>query len=206
MIYTIGREFGSGGTWGGRELAKKLNIPFYDKEILTRTAAESNICRDLIKQKDEKYNWSDMFYGQAMHGGNMTVGLQMPLQQRIFMAQFDVISKIASEGPCVIVGRCADYVLRERNDLFRVFVYANEETRVRRIMDIEIANGNSCDENAARDKLRKSDKQRKNYYNFFSDGDWGLRNKYDLMLRSDNLNYEQIADVIIAMSKVYEQK
>ncbi len=131
--------------------------------------------------------------GMGMAAG--TVGLQMPLNQRIFLAQFEAITKLAEEGPCVIVGRCADYVLKDMKGVFHVFLYASQEQRIKRIMQVE-----NVEADRARELIRKTDKQRRNYYNFFADGNWGIRCNYDLMLRTDGLTPEQAAEMIIELA------
>ena len=196
MIITIGREYGSGGREIGGVVAKKLQIPFYDKEILTRAAQDSGLCPEVLEHHDEHARIGYFFSGNAFHEGSLGSTLQMPLPQRVFLAQFEAIGKLAAEGPCVIVGRCADYVLREREDVFHVFLYAGEEKRIERIMRVE-----NCDEDKARELIRKTDKERKNYYNFYTDGDWGCRGKYDAMLRTDNHTADEMADVIILLAK-----
>ena len=196
MIITIGREYGSGGREIGRLVADKLGIPFYDKEVLTRAAKESGLCPEVFEHHDEKASVGGILSGASsagMHMGTAHVGLQLPLNQRVFLAQFDAIHKIAAEGSCVIVGRCADYVLKELDNVTHVFIYASTEKRIERIMRVE-----NVDRDKARELIRKTDKQRKNYYNFFADGNWGLRSNYDLMIRTDDRDPASIADAIIA--------
>ena len=195
-IITIGREYGSGGREIGRLVADKLDIPFYDKEILTRAAQESGLCEEVLEHHDEKRAGGLVAHTGAIHMGTAAVGLQMPLNQRVFLAQFDAISKIAEEGSCVIVGRCADYVLKDLPGVTHVFLYASLEKRIERIMRVE-----KVDRDKARELIRKTDKQRKNYYNFFADGNWGLRGNYDLMVRTDNHDPADIADAIITFVK-----
>lgn len=199
-IITIGREYGSGGREIGKLVADKLGVPFYDKEILTRAAEESGLCHELLERHDEKNTVSGMLAGSAgagLHVGAGGMGLQMPLNQRVFLAQFDAISKIASEGPGVIVGRCADYVLKDRPGVIHIFIYASEERRVARIMRVE-----KVDRERARELIRKTDRQRRSYYNFFADGNWGMRSNYDLMIRTDGRRPEEVADAIIAFAKM----
>ena len=202
MIITIGREYGSGGREIGKLVATKLGIPFYDKEVLTRAAEESGLCHELFERHDEKASVGSMLTSAGSAGMSMAtahVGLQMPLNQRVFLAQFDAISKIALEGDCVIVGRCADYVLKDLEHVTHVFIYASQEKRIERIMRVE-----NVDSDKARDLIRKTDKQRRNYYNFFADGNWGLRSNYDLMIRTDDKDFNNIADAIIAYAKLNE--
>ena len=196
MIITIGREYGSGGREIGERVAQKLGIPFYDKQILTRAAQESGLCEEVMEHHDEKAGMSGLFMNSGMQVSNAHVGLQMPLNQRVFLAQFETINRIAAEGDCVIVGRCADYVLKDLPNVLHVFLYASDEKRIERIMRVE-----KVDRGTARDLIRKTDKQRKNYYNFFADGNWGLRSNYDLMLRTDNRTADEVADTIIAFAQ-----
>ena len=197
MIITIGREYGSGGREIGELVAKKLGVPFYDKQILTRAAEKSGLCEEIVEHHDEKASLGGIFVGSGTHLGGAHVGLQMPLNQRVFLAQFETINSIAAEGDCVIVGRCADYVLKDLPDVTHVFIFASTEKRIERIMRVENVNRDK-----ARDLIKKTDKQRKNYYNFFADGNWGLRSNYDLMIRTDDKDFENIADAIIAYAKL----
>lgn len=199
-IITIGREYGSGGREIGRLVADKLGVPFYDKEILTRAAEESGLCIEMFDRHDEKASISGMLSGgvaAGMHLSGQGTGLQMPMNQRVFLAQFDALGKIAAEGPCVIVGRCADYVLKDLKNVVHIFLFASIEKRIERIMRVE-----GISEDEARELIRKTDKQRKNYYNFFADGNWGKRSNYDLMLRTDALDPDAVADTIIAFARL----
>jgi len=197
VIITIGREYGSGGREIGQLVAQKLGVPFYDKEILTRAAQESGLCPEVFEHHDEKASTGDIISGpQGLHMATVAFGLQMPLNQRVFLAQFDAISKLAAEGDCVIVGRCADYVLKDTPNVTHVFFYASTESRIERIMRVE-----NVGRDQAREMIRKMDKQRKNYYNFFADGNWGLRCNYDLMVRTDGHRPEDIANAVIAFAK-----
>lgn len=196
-IVTIGREYGSGGREIGRLVADRLGVPFYDKEILTRAAADSGICEEVLSSHDEKARMGGLFAGMSGAGGvaaitGAPIPLQMPLNQRVFLAQFDAITKLASENSCVIVGRCADYVLKQLRGVTHVFLYASAEKRIERIMRVE-----DIDHDAAKELVRKVDKQRRNYYNFFADGNWGLRSNYDLMIRTDDRDPAEVADMIV---------
>lgn len=200
LIITIGREYGSGGRELGEMLAKRLNIAYYDKEILTRAAQESGICEEVMEAHDEKGALSSLLGATASIGGAMAgvgFGMQVPMNQRIFQAQFDAITQLAQEGPCVFVGRCADYVLRGRPNVTHVFIYASLEHKVERIMRVE-----NVDEDKARELIKKTDKQRKSYYNFYADGNWGLRSNYDLMLRTDGHSLEELVELIAAYAHI----
>lgn len=193
FVITIGREYGSGGREIGRRIAEKLHVKCYDKELLALAAEESGICEEVLKTNDEKASISSLFsMNPGIAFGGVTAGLQMPLNQRVFLAQFEVITRLAREESCVIVGRCADYILRELDHVTHVFLYASPDKRAERIMAVE-----NVSQDEARELIRKTDKQRKSYYNFFADGNWGLRTNYDLMLRTDGHTYDEIADMII---------
>lgn len=200
LIITIGREYGSGGRELGELLAKRLGIAYYDKEILSRAAQESGICEEVMEAHDEKGALSGLLGATASIGGAMSgvgFGMQVPMNQRIFQAQFDAITQLAQEGPCVFVGRCADYVLRGRPNVTHVFIYASLEHRVERIMRVE-----GVDEDKARELIKKTDKQRRSYYNFYADGNWGLRSNYDLMLRTDGHSLEELVELIAAYAHI----
>lgn len=192
-IITIGREYGSGGHEVGRLLSKKLQIPFYDKEILTLAAKNSGICEELFEHHDEKPLPSYLF---SLYPGADTLAgseVEMPLNHRIFLAQFDAIAKIALQGPCVMVGRCANYVLKAQPNLVSVFMYGNVSDRVKRIMQVE-----NLPADQAKERVRKMDKQRQGYYNFFADGNWGHRSNYNLMLNTSGVAHDALVESIIA--------
>lgn len=191
-IITIGREYGSGGREVGKILAQKLNVPFYDKELLTLAAKNSGICKELFENNDEKavpsYLFS-LFSGVNALGGEA----ELPLNHRIFLAQFEAIARVALQGPCVLVGRCANYVLRAQPNLISVFLYGEVAARIQRIMQVE-----NLTFEQAKDHVRKVDKQRQSYYNFFADGNWGHRSNYHLMLNTTGVALDAAADSIIA--------
>ncbi len=192
-IITIGREYGSGGHEIGKELAEKLGIPFYDKEILTRAAKESGICEELFEHHDERTTPSYLFSLVAgVSADSRNYATDLPLNHRIFMAQFDAIGKLAGEGDCVIVGRCADYVLKGQPGVVNVFFYADLNARIERIMRV-----NGLERDKAKELIRKMDKQRQSYYNFFADGNWGHRSNYDLMINTHGVSHEAAAQALL---------
>ena len=191
LIVTIGREYGSGGRRIGKLLADKMQVPFYDKEILTQAARDSGICEELFESHDEKTSRSQLLSVFSGMNAGMEIGEGISLNQRIFLAQFETIHRFAEEGSCVIVGRCGDYVLKNRGDVLSIFIYASPEARIERIMRIE-----NLASDKARERMRKMDKQRKLYYEFFADGNWGKRENYHLMLRADGLEEEAAAETL----------
>ena len=136
-IITIGRQYGSGGRYVAKLLAEKLGVPYYDKELLTEASKDSGICKELLESYDEKQGKNLLFSlisGAQVRGEPGAMYMDMPLNHKIFLAQFDTIRRIADEGPCVIVGRCADYVLRDHENVINVFIKAGTEQRIKRII------------------------------------------------------------------------
>ena len=207
-IITVGRQYGSGGRYVARLLAEKLGIPFYDKELLAEVAKDSGICQDLLEEHDEKNTRNFLF---SVMSGTQPVGdagsmyLDMPLNHRIFLAQFDTIRRIASQGPSVIVGRCADYVLRDQENVLNVFIKADKEERIRRIVEYY-----GADPLKAEEQLKKADKQRASYYNYYATGSWGHIDNYDLCVDTGALgitgSVDLIAECVRLMDKKAEQK
>ncbi len=184
-IITIGRQFGSGGRAVGKKLAEDLGIPYYDKEILSRASKESGICESLFENHDEKPT-NSFLYSLVMDTysvGYNSMGMQeMPMSQKVFLAQFDTIKKIASEGPCVIVGRCADYALDDLDNVVNVFVHAPIEKRVERVAEYE-----NIDNAAAKKMIMQADKKRSSYYNYYSNKKWGDSGSYDLSVNTGKI-------------------
>ncbi len=173
FIITIGREYGSGGRFVGRELAKALGIPFYDNELITKTAVESGLDPEVVKLYDEKKDGVFSGFVPSLYGYDMTMG------QKVFLAQFEAIKKIADQGSAVIVGRCADYVLKDRDNVINIFITASEEDCVARAVKYY-----NVDEKKAKDIIKKTNKKRANYYNFYTDKKWGASSNYDLVINS----------------------
>ncbi len=201
-IFTIGRQFGSGGRKVGKMLSERLGIPFYDKELLTIAAKDSGLSENLFKNADEKPS-SSLLYSIAMGAYPMNSGSvgfnEMPLNDQLFLIQSKTIKKIASEGSCVIIGRCADYVLRDYPHLVSAFIHAPLDARVyRAIHTYEI------DEDKAEDVCLKSDKTRASFYNYYSDQKWGMCRTYDLSLDSSKLGIEGCVDIIVKYSEIYD--
>lgn len=203
IIYTIGREFGSGGKDVGEKLAKKLGIPFYDKDLLSRAASESGLCEEIFHMQDEKPTSSFLYslvtdtYSFSHHYGN--ANLDMPLSQKVFLAQFDAIKKIASEGSCVIVGRCADYALSEHKNCINAFIYAGKDYRISRV-----ATELNLSENKAKDLINRTDKQRASYYNFYTNKKWGDSRSYDLALNSQKLGIDGCVELLLKYGEIYK--
>ena len=193
-VITIGRQFGSGGRYVGQLLANKLGIPYYDKQLLAEAAKDSGICEELFEDHDEKPTRSLLFsmvMGMQMHSDTGSAYMDMPLNHKIFLAQFDAIRRIASEGPCVIVGRCADYVLKDKPNAVHVFVKADMPSKIERAVAYY-----GVERSKAEETIRKADKQRASYYNYYATSDWGDINNDDLCVDPGKLGVEGAVELI----------
>ena len=203
-VITIGRQFGSGGREIGEKLAQAYDIKYYDKELIARAAKESGFCEEILMNHDERPTNSFLYnlvIDTYSFGYNSSSFVDMPMSQKVFLAQFDTIKKIADEGPCVIVGRCADYALEGRDNVINLFIYADEDFRVRKIMEQY-----SMDENKARDNLVKKDKQRASYYNYYANRKWGRAESYDLCINSSVLGIDGSVKLIKQFVEDFESK
>lgn len=200
LVITIGRQFGSGGRQIGKKLAEELGIGYYDKEILNVAAKESGLCQTLFENHDEKPTGSFLYslvmdtYSMGYNSGSY---LDMPLNHKVFLAQFDAIKKLAERESCVIVGRCADYALEEFDNVFHVFIHADMDYRVKNVM-----NYNSVNEAKAKDIVNKNDKQRASYYNYYTSKRWGDSKGYDLCLNSALLGVDGCVELIKRMIEI----
>ena len=204
LIIAIGREFGSGGKEIGTKLAKKLNIKCYDNELLAIAAKESGYCEEILQKNDEKptnsFLYSLVMDTYSMSGYTSAPFVDMPLNHKVFLAQFEAIKKLAAQESCVIVGRCADYALAGNPDCFSVFIHASMEFRLARVKadsDKEFK-----DDNKAIDFINKTDKKRANYYNYYSSKKWGDSRSYDLTVDSSTLGIDKTVDFIIDYIKL----
>lgn len=195
-IITIGRQFGSGGREIGDLLAKELKIRLYDKEMLAVAAKESGICQELFETHDEKPT-NSFLYSLVMDtysmGYSPNAYIDMPINHKVFLAQFDAIKKIADEGPCILVGRCADYALENYENCVSVFIHANLDDRVRRIARLY-----NLTDAKAKDMILKADKKRASYYNYYTNKRWGEAESYELCLDSSKLGIKGTADAILS--------
>lgn len=205
-IITIGRQFGSGGHEIGEKLAQHFGIKYYDKELLTRAAKESGFCEEMMQSHDERPT-SSFLYNLVMDtysfGYNSASFVDMPISHKVFLAQFDTIKKIADEGPCVIVGRCADYALSEYKNCLNIFIHAEEKCKIKRIMD---KYSEASTEQKAKDMMIKKDKQRQSYYNYYSSKKWGRADSYDLSINSSILGVDGTVKLLLQYIEDFEKK
>lgn len=209
-IITISREYGSGGHTIGTYVAKELNIPLYDKEIIDMAAQNSGLSPDFIKKTEQNIS-SGWLYTLLLgasyaapgttHIGMNTQNPSVPLADQVFNAQRNVIIELAKKGPCVIVGRCADYILRHceqinKTDVLNVFIYAPLKDKVKRAIEQK-----GLDPATAERDVKLIDKRRANHYNTFTERTWGKRDHYDLLINSSLLGLEKTSEMIIEVAK-----
>lgn len=183
-VITIGRQYGSGGRFIAKKLAEKLNIGYYDNELLAKAATESGLSQSVIESYDEK---KDGFFSGVVPS---TFSVDLSLGQKVFLSQFEAIKKLADTQSCVIVGRCADYVLDGRKNVVNVFIDAPLDSRIDRVVKYY-----NVDPKKAKDTIIKMDKKRANYYNFYSDKKWGKADSYDLCINS-NVGIDEAVEII----------
>ncbi|OUP52860.1 hypothetical protein B5F17_07700 [Butyricicoccus pullicaecorum] len=192
LIITIGRQYGSGGREIGRKLALRLGIPFYDRELISRAAKKSGFSEDLFEQLDKRAT-NSLLYSLTMFGSTGLNG--MSLTDQLFLAQANIIREIADSGSAVLVGRCADHVLREYENRFDFFITGSVDDRLQRIQthdDYELSG------KSPRAALEKMDKQRSTYYNYYTGKVWGKSDHYDLCINAGRLGVENSIEVILA--------
>ena len=195
-IVTIARQYGSGGRLIGKKLAETLGVPFYDKELIALAAKRSGMSEEVFAKADERAS-SSLLYSLVM-GSYTSVANTMPINDKLFLLQVNIIQEAAKKGSLVIVGRCADYILRDEPRCLRVFLQAPKEIRVRRAVEEY-----GVDASKANDIVTKTDKQRGNYYNFYSNRRWGDMQNYDLILDTHMFGLQGSVDLIL---KAIEEK
>lgn len=192
-IITISREFGSGGREVGQKLAEQLNIPFYDKELIEIAAKESGIDKELFEENQIRTSRGFHLLGALGYslGGPLSTITELSLNDRLFLVQSNVIENVAKEGACVIVGRCADYVLKDFDNVLNVYVHSDLEKRKERaISSYEV------DERDIEGSIRKIDKHRENYYEYYTDRKWGRAENYDISLSTSTFGIDGVVEII----------
>lgn len=206
LIIAIGRQSGSGGKEIGQKVAARLGIKCYDKELLAMAAKESGLCEELFETHDEKPTKS-FLYSLVMDSysfGYTSSGyMDMPINHKVFLAQFDAIKALADQESCVIVGRCADYALEGYPNMVSIFITGKDECKIKRL-----AERNQVTEAKAKEIMMKTDKERSSYYNYYSNKKWGDVRSYDLCINSSILGIEGTVDLILdfANAKMKQKK
>lgn len=197
FVVTIGRQFGSGGRELGRLIAEKLGIAFYDKELLRQAAHNAGVSVDFFERNDEKFPkfLSGMFsFTMGYSPYNAYAGSSSISDDNLYRVQSELIHNLAMKHSCVIVGRSADYVLRDFPRCVNIFVHAPMEARIARIM----RRGDSITKEKAREIAEKTNKLRANYYNFYTDKVWGDAASYHLTIDSDSMSMDNVAELVCA--------
>ena len=199
LVIAIGRQCGSSGKIIGEKLAKELGIKCYDKELLALAAKNSGLCEELFQSHDEKPTNSFLYslvmdtYSVGFTGSGY---MDMPINHKIFLAQFDAIKKLADEESCVIVGRCADYALAEYPNLVSVFITADDKDKIHSLMNLY-----KIEESKAKELMVKTDKKRSSYYNYYSSKKWGDVRSYDLCINRSTVGVDGTVNMIRAFAE-----
>ena len=201
LITTIGRQLGSGGRHIGKQLAEQLGLSFYDKELINIASMESGLCEDVFEQADEKKNRTlfGNWFGlrSSLMSGDFQVNSCMS-DESLFQIQSDVIRKLAEQQSCVFVGRCADYILREKSCCINIFISAELDDRIRRVSEMM-----HISTDKAKELIRQTDKKRADYYNYFTNKEWGVAKSYHLCINSSLLGEAETLSFIIKYIQTY---
>ena len=199
-VITLGRQFGCGAREIGHLVAKLLNIDYYDKELLLEAAKSSGVAPDIFEASDErtpKFFSSLWSFNLGYYSGTLFVGDQPVKEDNVYEAQSNVMVELAQKGPCVIVGRSADYILRNEVKVISIFLHSSMDDRIKRI----IKRGDCKTKKEAKEMALKQNKLRANYYNFYTDKQWGECESYDLSIDSSKLGPEDTAKFIVEYVK-----
>lgn len=188
-VITISREFGSGGRTIGKRVAEELGIPCYDNELLTKIAQDSGFNKDYIQETGE-YAPGGFLSNTFSHRGSSPNNADY-----LWQIQYKIISELAEKGPCVVVGRCADYILKDKADCLKIFIHADMVFRAKRIVEVYGEREQSPEQ-----RIRDKDKRRAAYHRFYTDMKWGHAQNYDLTLNSGTLGIDRCVEIIKALS------
>lgn len=192
-VITIGRQYGSGGHFVAEKLAELLGIEYYDKNIIDLASEKSGISKQMFENSDEKHNSFLYSLSMAHYGGLVSQNYLNDIitNDKLFLIQSNIIKDIAEKGPAIFVGRCADYILAEHPNKLSVFIHAGQEAKIERVMDKM-----NIKKSAAETLIKKTDKSRAAYYNFYSNSSWGAAETYDLCLNTDVFGVDGAAQLI----------
>ena len=193
-VVTISRQYASGGREVAEKLAKEYGVPFYDRALIAKAAKESG-CAEAAFDNVEMKATNSLLYSIAMgmnaYGSPDLGYTHLSLDDRIYIAQSDIIRKVADEGPCIIVGRCADYVLRERKDVVNIFIWSSMPFRIKRAIERD-----GVEPDKAEETITRMDKRRANYYNYHAIEKWGVVTNYHLAIQNDFRGVDKTVEVI----------
>ena len=192
IVITISREYGSGGRYIGRLIADKLGIKLYDKDFIIKLAESTGLSEEYIENNEQKRNLLDILNNGYYSGMNNS--------DELFIKESEMIKKIADEESCVIIGRCSDFILRDRDNVVKIFVYSNMENKIKRATEFY-----NMDEKKARKEIERRDKLRANHYKYYTEKNWADSSNYDICINSDYLGVEKSADLICDIVKQKEK-
>ena len=189
-VITISREFGSGGRTIGKKVAERLGIPCYDQELIDQIAEESGLTKEYIQERGE-YSKRGGWLANAFADRSLK---SLSVQDYVWSVQRKIIQQLAEQGPCVIVGRCADYILKDSADLLKIFITASVEDRAKRVVEKYGESGEAIEK-----RLREKDISRSSYYRFYTDMEWGICKNYDLSLNSGLIGIDRCVEIIASL-------
>ncbi len=193
IVITVSREYGSGGRYVGRLIADKLGIKFYDKEFITKLALETGLSEEYIESNEQKRD--------ILAGLNNGYYFGLDNSDELFIKESEMIKEVASKESCVIIGRCSDFILKDRENVIKVFIYSDMEDKIKRATEIY-----GFDTNKAEKEIKRIDKLRANHYKYYTEKEWSDHSNYDICINSDALGVEKSADLICSMIKEKETK
>lgn len=194
IIVTIDRQYGSGGRTIGKLVADELSLSYLDNELIKKSAQKSGYSQELFENAEQKPTGS-LLYSMSMFASS-GLGFELPLSDKVFLIQSEVIKEAADTGNCVIVGRCADYILAKYDNVVNIFIHGDFDHRVNRAVCVY-----NCNKNDAKDTVLKNDKRRASYYNFYTNSKWGNASNYHLSINSNILGVEKTASAIVRFLK-----
>ena len=198
MVITVGRQYGSGGREIGTKLAERFGITYYDDLLLKKAAEESGLCEELFHSFDERPK--SFLYSIALDPYSLSmnhINSRGSIEQQVYLATHDTIKKLADASSCVLIGRCADYALKDRTDVVNLFITAPLENRIQRV-----AKRNAISPDEAKERIRRTDKSRAAYYNFYSAKEWGDAKSYDLCIDSSLLGIDGTVDLLSELLRI----
>lgn len=198
-VITIARQYGSGGREIGEKIASILGIPFYGRELIELAAEKSGYHPDVLKKADERAAGS-LLYSLATGVGGFSGGYDIPINDKLFIVQNEIIRDLAAKEQCVIIGRCGDYALREVENKISIFIYADMEARIARIMERQ-----GVSASVAESMITKEDKRRSGYYNFYTGQKWGAIDRYTASFNSGVLGVDKVAELVADMVRYISQ-
>lgn len=199
FVITIARQYGSGGREIGLKVGEILNVNAYGRELINMAAQKSGYSEDVLHMADEKHP-SSLLYTLAMGStlyGMPNIRYDTPINDKLFAVQSDIIRSISEKESAVFIGRCADYALKSKPSVLRVYIYAPMDKRIERICE-----RNGVTKSEAKDLIEKTDKRRANYYNYYTGNKWGKYDNYDIILNSSAMGIEGSAELIAAASNI----